>query len=180
MPKNPKKAQPKPYSLQHYALWDLIAEQERVEHVPATTWRALERRGWIDGTTVTRAGLLAMGLPARTPSTLKGAIRAACRALPWGERQEKPQFGRAMASITIDDPDDAEGYLSPGGDADCLGTVDINGELDWEQANPEQCASNIWAGVEAWLASLGHQVSFTTHSPEITQVRWIYQEPESP
>jgi len=176
MPKIPKKTLIKLSAVQHYALWNLLSEQERVDHVPGTTWRALERRGWIDDTQVTRAGLLAMGLPKRAPSTLKGAIRAACRALPWS--QEKPQFGDAMAAITIDDPDDAEGYLSPGGHADCLGTVDINGELDWDQAYPELCASNVWDGVAAWLSTLGHEVEFTTHSPEITQIRWIYLDPE--
>ncbi len=176
MPKIPKKTLIKLSAVQHYALWNLLSEQERVDHVPGTTWRALERRGWIDDTQVTRAGLLAMGLPKRAPSTLKGAIRAACRALPWS--QEKPQFGDAMAAITIDDPDDAEGYLSPGGAPDCLGTVDINGELDWDQAYPELCASNVWDGVAAWLSTLGHEVEFTTHSPEITQIRWIYLDPE--
>jgi len=176
MPKIPKKTLIKLSAVQHYALWNLLSEQERVDHVPGTTYRALERRGWIDDTQVTRAGLLAMGLPKRAPSTLKGAIRAACRALPWS--QEKPQFGDAMAAITIDDPDDAEGYLSPGGHADCLGTVDINGELDWDQAYPELCASNVWDGVAAWLSTLGHEIEFTTHSPEITQIRWIYLDPE--
>lgn len=176
MPEKSTKIQNKLSAIQHYALWDLIAEGERVEHVPGTTYRALERRGWIDGTQVTRAGFLALGLPKRAPSTLKGAIRAACRALPWS--QEQPQFGAAMAAITIDDPDDAESYLSPGGHADCLGTVDINGELDWDQAYPELCASNIWDGVAAWLSTLGHEVEFTTHSPEITQIRWIYLVPE--
>lgn len=176
MPKIPKKTLNKLSAIQHYALWNLLSEQERVDHIPGTTWRALERRGWIDDTQVTRAGLLAMGLPKRAPSTLKGAIRAACRALPWS--QEQPQFGDAMAAITIDDPDDAESYLSPGGHADCLGTVDINGELDWDQAYPELCASNIWDGVAAWLSTLGHEVEFTTHSPEITQIRWIYRDPE--
>lgn len=176
MPKIPKKTLIKLSAVQHYALWNLLSEQERVDHIPGTTYRALERRGWIDDTQVTRAGLLAMGLPKRAPSTLKGAIRAACRALPWS--QEKPQFGDAMAAITIDDPDDAEGYLSPGGHADCLGTVDINGELDWDQAYPELCASNVWDGVAAWLSTLGHEVEFTTHSPEITQIRWIYLVPE--
>ena len=176
MPKIPKKTLIKLSAIQHYALWNLLSEQERVDHIPGTTWRALERRGWIDDTQVTRAGLLAMGLPKRAPSTLKGAIRAACRALPWS--QEQPQFGDAMAAITIDDPDDAESYLSPGGHADCLGTVDINGELDWDQAYPELCASNIWDGVAAWLSTLGHEVEFTTHSPEITQIRWIYRDPE--
>lgn len=176
MPKIPKKTLIKLSAVQHYALWNLLSEQERVDHIPGTTYRALERRGWIDDTQVTRAGLLAMGLPKRAPSTLKGAIRAACRALPWS--QEKPQFGDAMAAITIDDPDDAEGYLSPGGAPDCLGTVDINGELDWDQAYPELCASNVWDGVAAWLSTLGHEVEFTTHSPEITQIRWIYLVPE--
>ena len=176
MPKIPKKTLNKLSAIQHYALWNLLSEQERVDHIPGTTWRALERRGWIDDTQVTRAGLLAMGLPKRAPSTLKGAIRAACRALPWS--QEQPQFGDAMAAITIDDPDDAESYLSPGGHADCLGTVDINGELDWDQAYPELCASNIWDGVSAWLSTLGYEVEFTTHSPEITQIRWIYRDPE--
>lgn len=169
-------AKPTLSSPQRYALWELLAQSERVDHVARNTWRALERRGWIDGVVVTPAGLAAMGLPLRRPRSLKIAIRAACRALPWGDGALTPQFGKAQASVIVDDPDDANGYLSFGSHPDCIGTVDIEAECDFEDLHPKSCAENVWDGVAAWLESHGYGVTSEAHGGRSAGVRWIYQD----
>jgi len=166
-------------SLQRYAIWELLAQAERVDHVSPTTWRALERRGYITGAAVTPAGLAALGLPLRRPRTVKTAIRAACLALPWGDGTLQPAFGSARASVTVDDPDDDGGYLSPGSHPDCLGTIDMDAELDWEDEHPRCCADNVWSGVTAWLESHGYAVTTDTHHPRSTRVRWIHQDSDA-
>ena len=163
-------------SLQRYALWEVLAQSERVDHVSPNTWRALDRRGHISGAVVTPTGLTALGLPLRRPRTLKSAIRVACRALPWGEGALKPDFGNAAACVTVDDPDDDNGYLSLGSHPDCLGTIDIEVELDWEDEHPRFCTDNVWCGVTAWLESHGYAVTTDTHHPRSTRVRWIYRD----
>lgn len=89
-------ARPKLSSLQRYALWELLAQAERVDHVSPNTWRALDRRALIVGAVVTPAGRRALGLPLRRPQSMKAAIRAAVRALPWYDGTLKPDFSGGL------------------------------------------------------------------------------------
>lgn len=76
----------------------------------------------------------------------------------------------------VDDPDDDNGYLSLGSHPDCLGTIDIEAELDWEDMNPKACVDNVWDGVVAWLGGHCNAVTTDTHRPRSTRVRWIYRD----
>lgn len=172
-------ARPKLSPLQKYALWELLAQGERVDQVSPNTWRSLERHGHINGVCVTPAGLVALGLPLRRPRSMKAAIRAAVRALPWQDGTLKPDFGHAAACVTVDDPDDDNGYLSPGSHPDCLGTIDIEAELGFEDLHANVCVDNVWCGVTEWLECHGYAVTTDTRHPQITRVRWIYQDSEA-